>query len=207
MNRQDQELRAALAPLAGDPVEDAARVLAALPNPGIPPVAWWLLGAGLAAGLLAGFWMGGESPTSPDPARQVVQPQDPDRATVAPKIEAADALLHWDEPATALVRRVRAMAPAPGARTQLEGTRILVLAARAEAGAVDRPPGTVRARPGEPLRIATGEGWLIPLRLQRAGGKVLEADAYLRGRPIADGTRLGDPAGGLPPTGNPRNPR
>lgn len=135
------------------------------------------------------------------------QPQDPDRATVAPKIEAADALLHWDEPATALVRRVRAMAPAPGARTQLEGTRILVLAARAEAGAVDRPSGTVRARPAEPLRIATGEGWLIPLRLQRAGGKVLEADAYLRGRPIADGTRLGDPAGGLPPTGNPRNPR
>jgi methionyl-tRNA formyltransferase len=119
-------------------------------------------------------------------------PQDDGQATVAPKIEAADARLDWREPAPALVRRVRAMAPAPGAHTHLDGTRLLVLAARAEGGTVDRPPGTVRVKPGEPLRIATGEGWLRPLRLQRAGGRALDVDDFLRGRPLADGARLGE---------------
>ncbi len=42
------------------------------------------------------------------------------------------------------------------------------------------------------LRIATGDGCLVPLRLQRPGGRVLDVDAFLRGRPIPDGTRLGD---------------
>lgn len=118
--------------------------------------------------------------------------QDERAATLAPKIESPDAQLDWREPAANLVRRVRAMAPTPGARTQLGDARLLVLAARVVEGATDRPPGTVRSQPGEPLRVATGGGWLVPLRLQRAGGRVLDADAFLRGRAIPDGTRLGE---------------
>jgi hypothetical protein len=41
-----------------------------------------------------------------------------------------------------------------------------------------------------PPRIATGDGWLVPTRLQRAGGKPLDVDAFLRGRPFTDGERL-----------------
>jgi hypothetical protein len=41
------------------------------------------------------------------------------------------------------------------------------------------------------LRIATGDGWLVPLVVQRAGGRALAIDAFLRGRPLADGTKLG----------------
>jgi hypothetical protein len=52
----------------------------------------------------------------------------------------------------------------------------------------------VRARSDEPLRIATGAGWLAPERVQRAGGNALDLAAFLRGRPISDGERLGDPA-------------
>ena len=55
MSLKEVDLRDALDPLAGDPVADAARVLAALPQPGIPPVAWWLLGVGVAAGLVLGM--------------------------------------------------------------------------------------------------------------------------------------------------------
>jgi methionyl-tRNA formyltransferase len=119
-------------------------------------------------------------------------PQDDSQATLAPKIEASDARLDWREPAAALVRRVRAMAPAPGAHTRLAELRLLVLAARAEPGPVDRSPGSVRAASGEPLRVATGDGWLLPLRLQRAGGRALDVDEFLRGRPIPDGARLGE---------------
>ena len=57
---------------------------------------------------------------------------------------------------------------------------------------MDVAPGSVREERGLPLRIATGEGWLVPRTLQRAGGRALDIAAYLRGRPIPDGTRLGD---------------
>lgn len=116
--------------------------------------------------------------------------QDASRATLAPKLGPADWVLDWSEPATALALRVRALAPSPGARTRDGALRIL--AARAEAGPTDRAPGTAKVVAGEPLRIATGDGWLCPERLQRAGGRPLDTDAFLRGRPISDGTRLGD---------------
>lgn len=119
-------------------------------------------------------------------------PQDDAQASFAPRLTRADAALDWREPATALARRVRAMAPTPGAFTRVDGEVLRILEARAEPGAVDRPPGTVREERGLPLRIATGEGWLVPRTLQRAGGRALGAEAYLRGRPIPDGTRLGD---------------
>jgi methionyl-tRNA formyltransferase len=41
------------------------------------------------------------------------------------------------------------------------------------------------------LRIATGDGWLEPRVLQRAGRRALDVGAFLSGRPVADGARLG----------------
>jgi methionyl-tRNA formyltransferase len=115
-------------------------------------------------------------------------PQDDSRATFAPKIERADATIDWRESAEMLVRRVRAFAPTPGAFCGHEGEPLRILAARSEDGGALPPPGTVAVDGA--LRIATGDGWLVPLRLQRAGGKPLDAAAFLRGRPIPDGLRL-----------------
>lgn len=123
--------------------------------------------------------------------RVVWHEQDHARATLAPKLSRADTVLDWSLPASALACRVRALSPLPGARTRYADGELRVLAARAEPGPTDRPPGVVRAPPGEPLRVATGEGWLAPLRLQRAGGRPLDLAAFLRGRPIPDGARLG----------------
>jgi len=117
-------------------------------------------------------------------------PQDDSLATYAPKIERADAALDWSESAQMLARRVRAFAPTPGAFCSLEGEPLRILAARTEAGASLPPPGSVARDDSRSLRIATGSGWLIPLRLQRAGGKAIDTAAFLRGRPIPDGTRL-----------------
>jgi methionyl-tRNA formyltransferase len=118
-------------------------------------------------------------------------PQDASRATLAPKIRRSEARLDWSEAAEQLARRVRALAPSPGASTTLGGESLRILAARSEPGPTDRPPGTVRRQAGAPLRIAAGDGWLVPLRIQRAGAKALDVEAYLRGRPIPDGERLG----------------
>lgn len=123
--------------------------------------------------------------------RAVWTPQDEARATFAPKIERADARLDFREPAEALARRVRAMAPRPGSFTLLEGEPLRILRASAEPGAVTEAPGTLR-REDARVRIATGEGWLLPAVLQRAGGKALAVEVFLRGRPLADGVRLGD---------------
>jgi len=117
--------------------------------------------------------------------------QDHARATLAPKIEGAELAIDWRDSAEAIARRVRAFAPAPGARTALRGEPLRILAARTEHGPTDRAPGTTRVRAGESLRIATGDGWLVPVRVQRAGGNALEIAAYLRGRPISDGELLG----------------
>lgn len=115
--------------------------------------------------------------------------QDPSLVTLAPKIERRDARLDWTEPADALARRVRAMAPRPGAFTWWEGEPLRILAATDETGAVDRAPGTVRREPH--LAVATGRGWLVPRSLQRPGGKTLDAEVFLRGRNLPDGARLG----------------
>jgi methionyl-tRNA formyltransferase len=124
------------------------------------------------------------------------QEQDASRATLAPRLESAEAELDWEEPAEALARRVRAFSPRPGARTLHGGEPLRILAASADATPADRPPGTIHIDADGQLRIATGCGWLLPTRLQRPGGRPLEADAFLRGRPIPDGTSLG--AAGTP---------
>lgn len=116
------------------------------------------------------------------------------RATLAPKIERADSELDWSQSANALVRRVRAMAPTPGAHSTLDATVISILSARAEAGVASSPPGTVQCGSDRVLRVATGDGWLVPLRVKRPGGKELAIDAYMRGRPIPDGARFDPPA-------------
>jgi len=122
-------------------------------------------------------------------------PQTPAGVTLAPKLEPGEARLDWREPAAALARRVRAFAPSPGAWSELDGERLRILAACAQPGPAPDPPGTVRLAPGSerrlPLRIATGDGWLAPTRLQRAGGRALDVGAFLRGAALADGARLG----------------
>jgi len=117
--------------------------------------------------------------------------QDAARATLAPKIASDELAIDWREPAIAIARRVRAFGPTPGARTALRGEPLRILAARAEPGPSDGAPGTVCARTNETLRVATGDGWLVPERVQRAGGSALDIAAFLRGRPISDGEKLG----------------
>lgn len=118
-------------------------------------------------------------------------PQDPARATLAPRIEREDAQLDFHEPAAALARRVRAMSPKPGAFAAWRGEPLRILGARAEPGPCDAAPGTVRVGSDGAVRIATGEGWLVPTRLQRAGARALDVADFQRGRGLDDGEHLG----------------
>jgi methionyl-tRNA formyltransferase len=124
--------------------------------------------------------------------RVVWTDQDHSLATLAPKIERDDARLDFAEPASNLVRRVRAMAPKPGAFAMEGDQPLRILAAEAAAGPAEDAPGTARVSDDGSLRIATGDGWLVPRVLQRPGGRALDVDDFQRGRPISDGAQLSD---------------
>ncbi len=126
-----------------------------------------------------------------DAATLVWAEQDHAHATLAGKFDRATARLDWNEPAEALLRHVRAFAPKPGAFTEVEDDVVRILAAHVEAGPTEAAPGTVQCDGKAQLRIATGTGWLVAERIQRAGGKPMTVDAYLRGRSIPDGIQLG----------------
>jgi methionyl-tRNA formyltransferase len=111
--------------------------------------------------------------------------------TYAPKITREEGRLDWRQSATELERRVRALDPWPAAFFDYRGEQIRVLAAAVLADAAGLRPGTVMD--GQ-LSIACGVEALRLLRLQRSGRGVVDADAFLRGFPIAAGTLLSCPA-------------
>lgn len=111
--------------------------------------------------------------------------QDDKEATYAKKIDKREARLDWTDGAVALERKVRAFAPFPGAWFEHEGERFKVLAA--EVHAHEGVPGKVL---DDRLTIACSYGALRPTRIQRAGRPAMDTADLLRGRPIAEGTRL-----------------
>jgi methionyl-tRNA formyltransferase len=115
--------------------------------------------------------------------------QDAAAATYAAKLTKEEARLDWSQPAPLLARAVRAYNPAPGAWTQLDGTVLKIWAAQAVAGAGQ--PGEVLRAAGDQLVVACGSGALALRALQAAGGARMDSAAFLAGRPLATGARLG----------------
>ena len=108
-------------------------------------------------------------------------------ATYARKIEKADTLLDWSRPAAELERMVRAFRPAPGAVATYGGESLKIWSARVRG---DRGvPGTV-LESHDALVVACGQQALEMVELQRPGGKRMAALSFLRGRPIAAGSRF-----------------
>jgi methionyl-tRNA formyltransferase len=121
--------------------------------------------------------------------RLTAQPQPSEGVTYAKKLERDEAKLDWTQPAERLSRLIRAFTPWPGAFFDLGHERIKVWGAEPVAGA-----GTPQIAPGvaldDRLTIACGEGALRLTRLQRPGGKAMDAESFLRGYPLPRGTAL-----------------
>ena len=117
----------------------------------------------------------------------VPTPQPDEGVTYAAKLTREEGRLDWHRTAEELERQVRAFDPWPGAWFDHAGERFKVLKARVVADAKAAAPGTVL---DDRLTVACGRGGLAILRLQRAGRAAMDADAFLRGSPIAAGTVL-----------------
>lgn len=125
-------------------------------------------------------------------------PQDEDQVTFTRKMSKQDSALDWSRPAVDLLRRIRALQPWPGAAFPWNGQNIRVIQAEVESESLEEEssPGTVLA--GEDaLRLATGQGVLRILTLQRPGGRQMEAADFLRGFPIPAGSTI--PSGEMRP--------
>ena len=123
----------------------------------------------------------------PDRYPPVIQPEA--GVTYAQKLTKEEAGLDWNLPAAELDRRVRGYCPVPGAWTRLGGETLKVWAATPVTGC--GTPGMVIAADRHGLTVACGEGALCITSLQPAGGKRLEASAFVAGRPGLAGQQLG----------------
>jgi methionyl-tRNA formyltransferase len=120
--------------------------------------------------------------------KPVAQPKD--GVTYAHKIEKHEALTDWTQGVAAVERRIRAFNPFPGAAGVLDGQTLKFWRAEVLAGAAlpaDVQPGQVLAAGPEGVDIATLDGVLRVSRLQKAGGKALDAADFLRGFEIRPG--------------------
>lgn len=118
-------------------------------------------------------------------------PQPADGATYAPKIGKAEARIDWTRAAVEIERQIRAFNPFPGALARLRADDIKVWWSTQVSAAPAAPgvasPGAILRVDNAGIEVACGVGALRLTELQRAGGKRLSADAFLRGCAVAPG--------------------
>ena len=107
-------------------------------------------------------------------------PQPEDGVTYAYKIDKTEAKIDWARPAVEVDQLIRGLSPFPGAKCDMEGEQVKLLASRV----VDKTgaPGQVV----DGLVIACGEGAIEVLRAQRPGKRAMDADDFLRGFDLPD---------------------
>ena len=108
-------------------------------------------------------------------------------ATYAPRIQRSEEEIDWRRSATEIDRRIRALAPTPGAWFHHAGERLKVFACT-KMNELSGAPGEVL---DDRLTVACGDGALRLDRIQREGRRATDTRAFLRGRPLPTGTLLG----------------
>ncbi|PTT86757.1 methionyl-tRNA formyltransferase [Pelomonas sp. HMWF004] len=115
-------------------------------------------------------------------------PQPADGVTYAHKIDKAESVIDWRQPAAQIERRLRAFDPFPGGVATLAGEGLKVW--RAELAPGQGTAGEVIA--AGPV-VACGDGALRLTELQRPGGKRSPAGALMQAHPILPGQRFALP--------------
>jgi methionyl-tRNA formyltransferase len=109
--------------------------------------------------------------------------------TYAEKISKSEARIDWSEPAETIDRKIRGLSPFPGAWCEVDldkgPERLKLLRSVLASGKGD--PGTILDRE---LTIACGKGAVRLSELQKAGGRPVDAAAFLRGSTLAPGSRF-----------------
>jgi methionyl-tRNA formyltransferase len=121
------------------------------------------------------------------PGGLTATPQPADGVTYAAKIGKAEASVDWNRPAAEIERAIRAFNPSPAPSPRCSRPRQAVAGAGHRR---QRHAGEVLLAEGAGVIVACGEGALCITELQKPGGKRLPAAEFLRGMPIAAGSRF-----------------
>ncbi len=107
----------------------------------------------------------------------------------AVKIEKAETRIDWNQPARAVLRHIHGLSPFPGAWCEMpiegEAVRVKILRCAMADGS-----GTSGQLLDDRLTVACKQGALRILELQRAGGRPMKAEEFLRGTPLKPPMRL-----------------
>jgi methionyl-tRNA formyltransferase len=107
------------------------------------------------------------------------RPQPEEGVTYARKLDKNEARIDWSLPASTLSRKVRAFNPWPVAWCLAGGERTRIWMADHASSQLGEIPGKVLSSGREGIEVATGEGILRLLELQRAGKRRMDAFDYL----------------------------
>lgn len=121
-------------------------------------------------------------------------PQDGEKATYVKMIDKEMGRLDFSLPAIKLERLIRGLNPWPSAFTVLDGKTLKLWQAKTCEANQDTSlcvPGEIVEVRKDGIAVMTGEGLLVISELQLEGRKRMMADAFLRGYPVAVGTKLG----------------
>ncbi len=110
--------------------------------------------------------------------------------TYAKKISPRFTRLDWTKPGPVLDGKIRGLSPFPGAWFKLPTDKGPVRV-KALLSAFEDETGEPGVTLDDRLLVATGEGAVRLLRVQREGKGPQEADVFLRGNPVPAGTKLG----------------
>ena len=106
--------------------------------------------------------------------------------TYAQKIDKAETRIDWTRPWQNVHDHVRGLSPFPGAWCEIPAVGRLKLL-RTTRGEGSAAPGAVL---DDRLTVGCREGAVRVLELQKAGGKPMQAEDFLRGTAVARGTQL-----------------
>jgi methionyl-tRNA formyltransferase len=118
-----------------------------------------------------------------------LRPQPEVGVTYAAKIDGGETRIDWRRPWGEVHNHIRGLSPYPGAwfELRLDGKPVRIKVLRTTQGQGGGAPGTLL---DDRLTIACREGAVRVVDLQRAGGRPMAADEFLRGVPLASGLRL-----------------
>lgn len=119
----------------------------------------------------------------------VPRPQSATEATSAPKLRPEDRVLDWSHGAGALVRRIKACAPDPAARTTFRGRPLNVISA--EVVPASASPGSVVSVDERGVVVAAGRAGVLLLAVAPAGRRHMAARDWANGAHFEPDERLG----------------
>jgi methionyl-tRNA formyltransferase len=117
------------------------------------------------------------------------RPQDERGATMAQKLRPEEEWIDWSVDAELIVRRIRALAPDPGARTTILGRTLKVLRAHRVRG--DGEPGSIVQVSKRIVVVAAGDGAVAVDEVLPAGRRRMRGEEWARGRRLKVGERFG----------------